>query len=321
MRGQTERIAAVMTSSLVAPFAKFVAVMVFLLICAGALVTGNKASLTDLTWPTFRGQVVPSHDTWQGIVAYEDAHRIIAGTTAVLTVVLAFWLQRRDPRRWVRLLGWYAVATVVAQALVGGVIIKLLRPMPVSVLHACLAQAFFCLTVTIALVTSGHWSLTGSLIDREGNVSLQRELKIATGIVFVQLLVGAGVRHSGQAFVVHLLMHIAMAVAVIFAVVWLALRIYREYRDVTALRRPMHLALVLVGVQLILGVFAAFINRARIRPDFQPPLWQAYLSTAHVAVGALILATVLVLTLRAHHLLLGAEKYQCQVMGMGKVQG
>ena len=68
----------------------------------GALITGNKAALSDPTWPKFVGSWLPQKETWVGGLRYEDTHRVIAATTGLLTLALAVWLQVREPRRWLR---------------------------------------------------------------------------------------------------------------------------------------------------------------------------------------------------------------------------
>ena len=89
-----------------------------------------------------------------GGIRFEHTHRLIASAVGLLTIVLAIWLARREDRRWVRRLGYLALAAVVAQGVLGGLTVIFLLPTPISVAHACLAQTFFCLTVTIAVVTS-----------------------------------------------------------------------------------------------------------------------------------------------------------------------
>ena len=110
----------------------------------------------------------------------------------LLTIVLAFWLQRRDERRWVRRLGWGALAAVVAQGVLGGLTVLFLLPTPVSVAHACLAQTFFCIVVTLAVATSPRWK-AGETAPAS---SVSRAAAALTGLVFLQLLVGAVMRHT-----------------------------------------------------------------------------------------------------------------------------
>ena len=92
-----------------------------------------------------------------GGIFYEHGHRMVASFVGFLTVILAIWLWKRDDRPFVRRLGWVALAVVVTQGILGGITVLFFLPAPISVMHACLAQAFFCIMVSLALVTSSGW--------------------------------------------------------------------------------------------------------------------------------------------------------------------
>jgi hypothetical protein len=144
-----------MTTRLTSPwlrrYAAFLSLATFLLIIAGALVTSNDAGLSVPDWPTSFGTF--RMPRMVGGVKFEHGHRMIAGTVSILTMVLALWLWRSEPRRWVRRLGALAVVTIIAQAVLGGITVLFYLPVAISVSHACLAQTFFCLTVSMALFT------------------------------------------------------------------------------------------------------------------------------------------------------------------------
>src|SRR5262250_1992439 len=91
-------------------YAVFVAFATFLLIIAGALVTSNDAGLSVPDWPTSFGTF--HMPLMVGGVKFEHGHRMIAGTVSILTAVLALWLWRSEPRRWVRRLGGFAVIAI-----------------------------------------------------------------------------------------------------------------------------------------------------------------------------------------------------------------
>ena len=137
-------------------FAVLTAAATLCLIVAGGLVTSTESGLSVPDWPTTYGQNMFTFPLSKmvGGIRFEHTHRLIASGVGMLTVVLAIWLARREPRRWVRRLGYFALGAVVAQGLLGGLTVLLFLPPAVSVAHACLAQTFFCLTVAIAVVTS-----------------------------------------------------------------------------------------------------------------------------------------------------------------------
>src|SRR5262245_46480926 len=98
-------------------FAVLVACATFFLIIAGANVTSHDAGLAVPDWPLSFGKFFPK---MVGNVFWEHGHRMIATGVGMLTVVLAFYVQKRDPRPWMKRLGWGALACVVAQGLLGG---------------------------------------------------------------------------------------------------------------------------------------------------------------------------------------------------------
>src|SRR5437867_4900062 len=111
-------------------FAKFVAGCTVLLVLAGSLVTSTDSGLSVPDWPTTYGWNMftfpPSK--WVGGILYEHGHRLIASTVGFLTIVLAAWLSLVDPRRWMRRLGWTALAAVIAQGVLGGLTVLFLLP-------------------------------------------------------------------------------------------------------------------------------------------------------------------------------------------------
>src|SRR5204863_370362 len=132
------------------------AVVTFLLLLAGGLVTSNRAGLSVPDWPTSFGSLyrIPP---MVGGVRYEHSHRMIAGLVGLVTVVVAVWIQRSEGRPWMRWLGWSALAGVIVQILLGGLTVKMLLPWYVSSAHAMVAQSFFCLIVLMALFTGRQW--------------------------------------------------------------------------------------------------------------------------------------------------------------------
>src|SRR3989304_4504251 len=135
-------------------FAWLTAGATLLLLVAGARATSNAAGRAVPDWPL-------SYGTWMppmvGNILYEHGHRMVATFVGLLTIILAVWLWRSEPRRWVRRLGLAALAAVILQGLLGGLTVLLLLPRPVSIAHASLAPIFFCLTVSLAVITSRDW--------------------------------------------------------------------------------------------------------------------------------------------------------------------
>jgi len=177
-------------------FAVALAGAIVLLIAAGALVKSKEAGLAVPDWPLSYGSLNPPR--WWQIenVRAEHGHRLFAGSVAALTVVLALWTARREPRRWVRRLAWGAVGAVLAQAALGGITVLFFLPTAISVSHAALAELYLCLVVTLAVATSAWWRRAEAAPPPAAPLPVGLAA-LASGIVFAQILLGAVVRHSG----------------------------------------------------------------------------------------------------------------------------
>ncbi len=270
------------------------------LIAAGGLVKSLEAGLSVPDWPTSYGGLNPPR--WWEIenVRAEHGHRLIAGTVATLTVLLAVWAGRREPRQWVRRIAYAAVAAVLLQALLGGLTVLFFLPTAISVSHAALAQLYLCLVVTFAAVTSRQWLMKAAKPPLDGD--LRPAATATTALIYLQVLIGALVRHTGSGLAIpdfprmfggwwpdrldpsigiHLA-HRLGAVAVTVAVVFLGVRVLRSRSGLGGIAVAM---LVLLAVQVTLGAFIIWTGRAVL-----PNTW-------HVPVGASLLGTSWLLTL------------------------
>src|SRR5207344_1688888 len=176
-------------------FSKFLAACTVLLILAGSLVTSHDAGLSVPDWPTSYGWNMftfpPS--MWVANIFYEHGHRLIASTVGFLTIILAAWLWRVEPRRWMKWLGVSALGAVILQGVLGGITVLFFLPAAISTAHAGLAEIFFCITVAIALFTSPGWIRGGDAVD---DPLLRRVASATTAVIYLQILVGATMRHT-----------------------------------------------------------------------------------------------------------------------------
>jgi cytochrome c oxidase assembly protein subunit 15 len=283
-------------------YAILVACATFFLIIAGALVTSNDAGLATPDWPLSNGQVFPK---MVGNLFWEHGHRMVATTVGMLTIVLTIWILMKEKRSWVRKLGVFALLAVIAQGLLGGLTVKLMLPLAVSTAHATLAQLFFCTTVSLAVFTSRSWMEARPIPEVKGSLSLNYLCSTALVTIFLQLILGATLRHSAT-WDKHLpteliLAHIGGAVTVTIGLGSAAIATLRRYKD-EFLTRPAMVALSLLGVQLCLGV-AAFMTRLASPSDPQPLNPMIGITVAHVACGALVFVSTIVLTLRTYRVL------------------
>jgi len=281
-------------------FAALTAGATFVLLFVGGLITSTGSGLAVPDWPLSFGQVFPA---MVGGVLFEHGHRLAASLVGCLTIALALWTVVGDARPAVRALGLLALLAVVLQGVLGGVTVLYKLPLGVSVAHACLAQAFFCVTVTLATVTGRRWSVPGAASVPP---ALAAVAGTTTGLVFAQLVLGALMRHMHAGLAIpdfplafgrlvpplvtpHIAVHFAHrigALVVSVAVASTAVYVLRHTDD-PWIRRPALLAAALVVLQVVLGALTIWSRRA------------VPVATTHLVVGAALLATCLVLTLRA----------------------
>lgn len=265
----------------------------FLLIIAGALVTSNDAGLSVPDWPTSFGSLYKIPRLVGG-VKFEHTHRMIAQVAGLLTIILAIWTWRVEKRRWLRILGFAAVGTVILQGILGGMTVLFYLPPAVSSAHAALAQTFFCIAVAVAVFTGRKWIEEVPRIEADSRKpSLFKLTLLSIFVLYVQLILGAMFRHHGISWWPHVL----NAGIVAFVLVWTAIRAISVYSNIEAIRRPAIIMISLLIAQLCLG-FAAFLTRvAWGRDAAQPELPMVVSTVSHVAMGALLLATTVVLAI------------------------
>jgi cytochrome c oxidase assembly protein subunit 15 len=322
-------------------FSKFVVGCTVLLILAGSLVTSHDAGLSVPDWPTSYGWNMftfpPS--MWVANIRYEHSHRLIASAVGLLTIVLATWLWRTESRRWLRWFGVAALAAVIAQGVLGGLTVLFFLPEPVSTAHAGLAEIFFGMTVAIALFTSPGWihgygsKTPGRSVAAGGETPpafgatpefhhglLVRLATVTTILVYVQILIGAAMRHTGAGLAIpdFPLMfggivpdHWSPAIAVHFAhrtgalivsvlIGFMAGVLWRHHRQRPELMRPALLLVTLVVVQVTLGALTILSRR------------DPWINSFHVVCGALVLTTSLVITLRTWRFAFGEHGVRFQ---------
>ena len=279
-----------------------------LLVAAGGMVTSTGSGLAVPDWPTTYGYSMVTFplNKMVGGIFYEHGHRLIATTVGLLTIGVVIWLWRVEPRRWVRRLGIVALGAVVLQGVLGGITVMYLLPDAVSVSHAGLAQIFFGLTVTLALVTSAGWRAPRlAPVDDD---RLRARLVVLTAAVYVQILFGATMRHTGAGLAIpdfplvfgglipstwtpqiaiHYI-HRLGALVVTILVLQQLFYIRKRHAGRPELMRPATVLTALLVLQIALGGSVVLTGK------------QEMVNTAHVATGALLFVTSLVLTLRAY---------------------
>jgi cytochrome c oxidase assembly protein subunit 15 len=264
------------------------------LLFIGGLVTSKGAGLAVPDWPTTFGYNMFLYP-WSkmvGNIFYEHSHRLIASAVGLLTIALALIFWFREPRTWLRWLGIAALGLVILQGIVGGLRVVLLEH-TLAIVHATLAQTFFALTVSLAIFTSAEWrdQSTDNVMTDRGRLS--RLCAMTTVLLYLQAIFGAVLRHTGERFDAHWVLAALVALHVIIILT----RLQSSKPEQTKLIRAARLLGILLLLQLTLGITSYF---GKFTSSFPLPAGViVVLTTTHLVIGALMLVTSLLLTLRS----------------------
>lgn len=271
------------------------------LICWGGFVTSIEAGMAFPDWPTSLGSynLLNPVDRWWTVTPYlaEHGHRLIASVVGFLTIGLAAWTWWRDPRQWMRRLGFAALALVLFQGILGGLRVVWIS-LDVAILHASTAQIFFALLVAMTLFTTSTWrSRTGVLPNSDAARRLRRLATVTTALLFVQIVLGAFLRHPGRGVDAGFaILHVTGA----FVVVGLALAVFvvaqKHFASNAVVRRATWALLLAIGLQFALGL-AAYVLMLYEAPEGIRSSTQVVLTVLHLVVGSILFGTSVVATL------------------------
>ena len=276
-------------------FSIFVVCCTLLLLIAGALVTSNEAALSVPDWPLSYGSLIPP---MVGGIRYEHSHRVIAGVLGLLSVVLAVWIWAQENRRWLR---WFSVAAVlgiVAQAVLGGEVVRQLLRYWLPVMHACFAQIVFAGLLSIAVFTSRWWISDQPQIEDTGSPSIHTLAIANATVIYLQVILGAGFRHKE----IPVWPHMVGALIVLGMVIWTAAVLRRRFEKSAAISKTRILLHAILGTQLLLGL-GAYWSRLTTVDAPQPMPLMVTLTVLHTVVGALLFAVSILLVLLCYRLI------------------
>lgn len=307
------------------------AAVTFPLIFMGGRVTSRGAGMSVPDWPNSYGYNMflfpPSK--WVGGIFYEHTHRLAASAVGMLAIALTILAWATESRRWVRWLAAGVLIAVIFQGILGGLRVTRVN-LELAIIHACFAQAFFCLAALMSVVTSRWWREAPDL-SQSPDRRLTTVAAACVFAIFAQLIIGALMRHYDAGLAIpdlplaygklvpptnadelqnanalrawedglkpvtlgQIWLHFGHrlgAVMVSGLVAALVWRVLRRHRDKRALARPAALLAVLIVMQVALGVFTVVYRKP------------ADVASAHVAVGALVLVTTFVIGVRGARL-------------------
>jgi heme a synthase len=276
-------------------FAVFVVCWTVLLLIAGALVTSKDAALSVLDWPKSHGVWVPP---LVGPDVYEYSHRVIAGVVGFLTIILAIVIWVKEERRWLRWFGLIAVLAVVAQAILGGEVVRQLLAYWLPVIHACFAQLFFAAVLSIAVFTSHWWVSEQPQLTDRGSPSVHTVALLNAIVIFFQVFLGAGFRHQDMP----IWPHAAGALVVLGTVVWTAVVLHKRFEESPEISKSRILLHSIFGLQFLLGI-GAYWSRLTTTNSPEPKPLMVTLTVTHTVVGALLFALSIAIILICQRLI------------------
>jgi heme A synthase len=271
----------------------------FLLLLVGGVVHATDSGLACPDWPQCFGSFFPA---MVGKVFFEHGHRLFATGVGILTIVqlVIVWIARPagHPARWLSVV---ALLLVIWQGVLGGMTVKMQLPDAVSTAHLATSMLFLSLLILLAFRTRP------ATVDQPLSPGLRRAIGAAAVLVYVQIVLGALVRHTDSGLacttlplcggvvlpagadwrivlhVVHRLGALVAGGAVIAASV-AALAASDRNRTV---RRLALVAPGLVVAQIALGVMSVL------------SALEVVIVTAHLGGGALLLVTMVSMSLGA----------------------
>src|SRR5271168_1404596 len=278
-------------------FSIFIVLWTIFLFVAGALVTSNNAALSVPDWPKSFGRWFPPMRILTGGAFFEHSHRVIAGVLAIMVLLLAVLVWLRDSRSWVRWLGVLAVAGVLAQAVLGGEVVRQLLRYWLPVVHAIFAQVVFAAVISIAVFTSRWWLAERTQLQDTGSPSVHFVVLANTVVLYIQALLGAGFRHNE----IPIWPHLAGSLLAFGTVIWTAIVLRKRFgrsRELSLARVMLH---AIFGMQFLLGL-GAYWSRWITSATPQPMDVMITFTVVHTVFGAILLAFSVVLTLMCYRL-------------------
>ena len=292
-------------------FCLFTLIWISLLLFAGGVTTSIDAGMAFLDWPLSNGSVNPDGWTKDPEMRAEHSHRLLGMILGNLCIILVIWTQWREERVWVRRLAIALLLLVIFQGLLGGARVLFdVKNQPefqdnalaqgFAVLHALGAMATLCLWVSLTVASSRWW------IERRFGLKEKTLAKAfwwglgLCGMLFVQILLGAIIRHKNVGLAIDSFPHSTPAgdwlpaywnwavvlnlghrLGVVVITVFLlgfAVSIWRNSTTRTAFGWIIFLPIALTVLQILLGAQVIWSNL------------NAHAATAHHLVGAFLLA-------------------------------
>ncbi|MDQ8207803.1 COX15/CtaA family protein [Coraliomargarita sp. SDUM461003] len=301
-------------------FCLFALAWITLLLFAGGMTTSIQAGMAFLDWPLSNGSINPDGWLSESDKMAEHSHRLLGMKIGLLSLGLLLWTYLRESRKWVRTLARILVWVVILQGVLGGSRVRFdqlnimsdhnMLAQSFAVMHACGAMVVLGLLVALTLANTRRWIEGRAGLDVVLPVGVKRWGIAATITLFLQILVGAIMRHAGAGLAIATFplassnslipaywnfgvsIHFAHRVGAVIVTAVLLIFLGKVWGSPAAKRALGYGALVLaliLGLQIFLGALTIWTVK------------NPYAATLHQLVGAFLLASTWGLTFLAHH--------------------
>lgn len=294
----------------------------FPLIWVGGLVTSYDAGMAVPDWPGTYGYNLFLYPwkTWifgPFDLFIEHGHRLLGAFVGFLSIGMVVAVLRGDRRPWMKRAAIAGLVMVIGQGLLGGMRV-LANDRVLAMVHGCFGPAFFAYTVFLCVATSRLWHASAANVTSKDAPRMQRLAVITAGLAYGQILIGAQLRHvsvlaTAGIFRAFVYFHLLIAAALLVHLTLLVWR-SRRFSNASFLKRPAWILLALGIAQVGLGgatwvlkygwpgglAEQSFSAGHLVVANGYAPAW---IATAHVAVGSLILAVSVLVAARSCRLL------------------
>jgi heme A synthase len=261
-----------MKETLLHIYALIVAACALFVIVMGAVVTNSL--------------VVPAMEAPAGLFS-RAGHQHAGEAVGVLTMILVAWVWIAGKSSPARRLAWIPLVAVIAQIGLGHASGKA-SPM-VSLLHAFLAPVFLSSVAALALATSPAWRRDARILRDKGWPPMRGLARITLVFVVLQVLLGAAFRHGAMGVMPHIVGALVVIILLLTLVICLT-----QMPGESLLKPAAITLLVIAGVQIFLGLTVVSMSDKAMAG-----MAGLVFSCAHVALGALTLATSVVVAMEA----------------------
>jgi heme a synthase len=300
---------------------------VFPLIWMGGLVTTYGAGMAVPDWPTTYESWFYPLQKWiwrtSSDLFLEHGHRTLAQLVGLISIILLVAVFRCEKRKSVRWLAIIILGGMLFQGTLGGFRV-LWDERLLARIHGCTAPIVFCICTLMATMTSKAWRNSATHENHAAWRQMSWLTPLLAGLVYLEIIFGTLLRHplidAWSNWSLFWIWSKVITVGILFlGIIYLLYVARRRFQDVPILRRRAALFATLFFVQVVLACTTWVAN-------YGWPKWftdnivnwnytvvrggvlQVWITTAHAAVGSLVLVAAFNLAVWSWRLLRGPRR-------------